>query len=316
MKELTIKRLYQSKVFMAFFFTVILIIGGEILADGFASFNNMSNIFVIASFLGMIALAQTVVMISDGGIDLSVGAIMQISTILVADFSATMAGGFWVGLLVSLLLCTLFGWFNGLGIAYLNIPPLVMTLAMSSVVIGLLLIYSGGFPQGMAPMELQNFVYGDIADIPNMLILWALITAIVIFVARKTKLGRMVYGVGANRMTAELSGVNTRRVRALSYAVSGFVCGFTGVLMLGYMSVPNNLDSGATYIMPSIAASVVGGIALTGGSGNYLGAVAGALLLTTLESLLMTMSMGEPIRKIVYGAVIVGILILYGRKKN
>ena len=317
MQNIRIRRLYKSNVFMVFFFTVLLIIARSIIVSGFAIYAQIANIFVIASFLGLIALAQTIVMVIDGGIDISVGALMLVSTVLVADIALRMEGGMWIGIILSLIICMALGFVNGLITVYLKISPIIITLAMASVITGLMLVYSNGFPQGMSPLGLQNFVYGRVFNVPSMLILWIAVTAIILFISRKTKLGRLVYGVGSNRLTAELSGAKTRLIRATSYAISGLVCGFTGIFFLGYVGVPNNLEAAAAnYILPSIAAVVIGGVSLTGGKGSYLGAVGGALLLTTLDSLLMSMYIGTSIRRIIFGLVLVGILILYGRNKK
>lgn len=313
-KTLALKKGIQSNTFMAILLSVILLVAGQIISPGFAAPSNILNLLMIAAFLGIITLAQTIVMVVDsGGIDLSVGSILQFAMILIAQIN-TDTNHLALAIIVALAVSVGFGLINGLGVAILKIPPLIMTLSMSSVIIGFMLLYTGGFPNGMAPSILYNFVYGNVAGIPNMIWVWALIIVAVMLITKKTKLGSMLYGVGANRMTAELSGVDTRLVRVLAYGAGGLVCGIAGMFLLGYMSTPNNLETGGAYVMPSIAAAVVGGISLTGGQGNYGGAVTGVIFLTILESLLMTIQMGEPVRKIIYGAVVLLILINYARK--
>ncbi|MGI5848785.1 MAG: ABC transporter permease [Christensenellales bacterium] len=316
-KNATFKKIMRSNTFMAVIMSVLLLLIGQIISPGFAAPSNILNLLMIAAFLGIITLAQMVVMVVDsGGIDLSVGSILQFSMIFIAQLCAYNSDNFWYASILSLLICAVFGLINGIGVAVLKIPPLIMTLSMSSVIIGVMLIFTGGFPTGMAPPSLSRFVYGEILYLPNMIWVWVLTIVIVMILTKRTNLGRMLYGVGANRMTAELSGVNTQKVRALVYAVSGLVCGLAGMFLLGYMSTPNNLETGSGYVMPSIAAAVVGGISLSGGKGDYIGAVMGVIFLTILEAMLMTIKMGEPVRKIIYGVVVVAILINYARKNR
>jgi len=310
-----IKTALRSNLFMSIVLSIVLLIIGQIISPGFAAPSNIMTLLMIASFLGIITLAQTIVMITDsGGIDLSVGSILQFSMIMIAQMTAKGDTPFIVALIASLACCTAFGLLNGLGTVLLKIPPLIMTLAMGSVVIGVMLIYIKGFPDGMSPRVLSKFVYGETLFLPNMILTWIIIIAAVTFIMSKTKAGRVMYGVGANRLTAELSGVDTVKVRIMAYTLSGLVCGFAGMFLLGYMAAPNNLETGAGYIMPSIAAAVVGGVSLSGGKGNYAGAAMGVVFLTILESMLMTVQLGEPVRKIIYGIVVIAILINYVRK--
>jgi ribose transport system permease protein len=310
----TIKRCIQNNIFMAIFLSIALLVIGNIISRGFAAWSNILNLLMIAFFLGVIALGQTVVMITDsGGIDLSIGSILQLAMILVAQICARNNFPFFLAVTITLLICFGFGILNGIGIAMLKIPSIIMTLSMSNVVIGVMLIYTKGFPTGMSPKGLSQTIYGKTLGLPNMIWIWFIIIVIALFILMKTKTGRIMYGVGMNRLTAELSGVNTRIVRILAYGVSGFICGLAGIFLLGYMSTPNNLETGSGYVMPTIAAAVLGGISLSGGKGSYGGAVMGVIFLTILEAMLMTIQMGEPVRKIIYGAVVIAVLISYSR---
>ncbi|MCL1928526.1 MAG: ABC transporter permease [Treponema sp.] len=315
MKNNLVKKALRSNILLSLMLSVILLIVGQIISPGFAEPGNIMNLLMIASFLGIITLAQTIVMITDsGGIDLSVGSILQFSMVVISQINATVKDAFLLSLVISLGACTTFGLLNGIGIAVLKIPPMVMTFSMSSVALGVMLAYTKGFSTGTAPRVLSNFVYGETLSIPNMIFIWIIVTVLAVFIMSKTKIGRIMYGVGSNRLTAELSGANTRKVRVLAYGVSGLVCGVAGVFLLGYMSSPHNLETGARYIMPSIAAAVVGGVSLSGGDGNYGGVALGVVFLTILEAMLMTIQMGEPVRKIIFGIVVIAILINYVRK--
>ena len=295
--------------------SILLLVVGQLISPGFATYANILTLLVFASYLGIIALAQTVVMITDsGGIDLSVGSLLQLSMVFTAHLCATNSDNLPWAAAVAIGFCTVLGLINGVGVTVLRIPPLIMTLSMSSVVLGIMLFITGGFPSGYAPPALSRFVFSRTFTIPNMLYVWAAIIVITMIITRRTKIGRIMYGVGANRLAAELSGVVTRRVRTLAYAFSGFICGVAGIFLFGRLSTPDNLETGQGFVMPSIAAVVVGGISLSGGEGNYMGAVMGVIFLTFLEAMLMTVQMGEPVRRIVYGVVVVAILINYARK--
>ena len=312
MNTAIMKKVLRSNIFMAGILSIALLVAGHFISPGFASLSNIMTLMIIAAFLGIITLAQTIVMITDsGGIDLSVGSILQYAMVVIAQMCSKGDHMLVPSIIFALATCTLFGLANGLGTVLLKIPPLIMTLSMGSVVIGFTLLFVGGFPDGMAARSLIKFVYGETLGLPNMVLTWIGIIAAVVFVMAKTKVGRIMYGVGANRLTAEMSGVNTLKVRILAYTLAGLVSGVSGTFLLGYMAAPNNLETGAGYVMPSIAAAVVGGVSLSGGKGNYGGAALGVIFLTILEALLMTIQLGEPVRKIIYGGVVIGILVSY-----
>lgn len=150
---------------------------------------------------------------------------------------------------------------------------------------------------------LKNLSGQSSLGIPNIPFLWALVIFISLMVLTKTKTGLRLYGVGANETNAELNGVKTKRTRALAYGVSGAIAAMSGVFLLGYIGNAF-LDIGSAYVMPSIAAVVIGGVSLAGGSGSYLGVVWGALVLTTLSGILVNLKMGEGGKQIVFGVLL------------
>jgi ribose transport system permease protein len=307
-----------SLVLIPYVGAVILVIVGEFMVPGFAEINHVLNLLKVSALLGVIVLAQSMVIIAGGeGIDLSVGAIASISAIM----SAVIINGKDLNLLLALpavlLAGFLLGSINGIGIAYFGIPPLVMTLGMSSVIDGLVLIYSGGFIiRGNASKLLITLAGGQsIPNVPNMLLVWIVIILISLFVFNRTKSGVTLYGVGANEMTAELNGVRSKRVRALAYAIGGSIAALGGMFLLGYNAGLPFMGMGAPYVLPSVAASVIGGISLAGGSGSYLGAAGGSILLTTLNALLVTWK-GEGGRQIGFGMVLIVLLAIYGQRSK
>lgn len=307
---------YYRGALVPFLIAIILIIAGEFVSSGFASPNHVLILLKTASLLGVLVLAQSIVIIAGGeGIDLSVGAIASICAVM----SAVVMQGEDAKLLIAVPLVIAVGFFlgliNGVGIAAFSVPPLIMTLGMSSVINGLVIIYSKGFIiRGSASKLLQTIGSGQsLMGIPNMLFVWLVIIVIALFVLGRTKSGITLYGVGANELTAELNGVHAKRVRALAYAFSGAISALAGVFLLGYNGLPF-MEMGSPYVLPSVAAAVIGGISLAGGAGNYLGAVGGSILLTTLTALLVTMRMGEGGKQVVFGLVLIILLAIYGRR--
>lgn len=311
-----VKVLYTNKVFIAFLIAIGLIVAGGMISPGFAEFSHIMNIMSLSAFLGIIALGQTVVILSGGeGIDLSVGAIVSLSAVMASQIMNGLNENIVPAFLLVLATGLALGLVNGLGINRFKIPPLIMTLAMASVVQGLALIYSDGQPKGKAAPVLAAIGSERSLGIPNILIVWIIIIVVSIVLLKTTSWGSMLYGVGENSLTAELTGIKARLVRIAAYGISGMVSALGGLFLLGYTGT-SYMDVGSAYLMPSVAAVVIGGVALSGGNGSYLGTAVGTVVLTTLGSILVALNMGEAGRQVVYGAVLLLLLALYGRQKK
>ncbi len=312
-----VKALYQNKSIIALYIAAGLIAAGGILAPGFASFSNIMNILSLSSFLGVVALAETIVIISGGdGLDLTASAVISLSAVMASQIMGGENANILPAVLAVMGITFVIGLCNGLAISHLRIPPLIMTLAMSTVVQGMVMIYTQGQPKGSAAPILGDLGNGRLGNaIPYIVIVWTAIIIVAEIVLKKTKWGHLLYGVGANSLAAELSGVKTKKIRTTAYIASAMICGFAGILILGYTGT-SYLDIGSSYLMPAIAAVVIGGVSLSGGSGNYLGTVTGVIVLIALNSMLATLKMGEAGRQIVYGSILVALLIAYARNKN
>jgi ribose transport system permease protein len=304
-----------KRVIFPFVIVVILLMIGQILTPGFASGSHILMLLKTSAFLGMIALAQTVVILAGGeGLDLSVGALASVGAVMSSVLIQT-TNSFIAFLLVALV-GFLLGLVNGIGVSYFKVAPLIMTLAMASVINGLIIIYSNGFAiKGGASEWLKTVSGQSTFGVPNILLIWVAMILVSLFILFRTKTGFKLYGVGANEMTAELTGVHTQRIRAMTYGVSGIISAVSGVFLLGYIGNAF-LDVGSTYVMPSIAAVVIGGVSLAGGSGNYLGVVGGTAVLTTLTGLLVNLKMGEAGKQIIFGLLLFILLTIYSRKEK
>ena len=311
-----LRSIASNKLAVAVAAIVVLFVFGQVLSPGFLSGNHLMSVLRLSVFLGIVALGQALVVMSGGeGIDLSVGSVVSLGVVIAssllqgrdanipAALAAAIAAGFAIGIA------------NGVGISYIGIPPLIMTLAMSSVVEGLSLLYTRGYPSGTASPLLETIGNGRVGGVPNVLLMWVLVIVAATLVLFRKRWGAILFGVGANSITAELSGINVRRFRMLVYGICGAISAFAGFMILGYTGTPY-LNLGAPYLMSSIAAVAVGGIALAGGSGSYLGAAIGCILLTTLNSILVALQTTEAVRQIVYGGLLFIIVIAYTRRRK
>lgn len=217
-------------VVIPFGLIVVLLAFAAVVQPGFVTPGNLRQQLVLASYLGIIAAGQTLVILT-GGIDLSVAWNLNLSAILLTQLSAEHSVP--VGLAAALLSASLVGLVNGLGVAYLRIPSLVMTLGMNAVLGGVTLVYTNGSPQGDAPAVARELAVGRVGPVPWALVFWALFSAALIFLLRRTTYGRRLYAIGNNPKAAYLSGVPTRRVLILTYVLCGLCAGIGGVLLTG-----------------------------------------------------------------------------------
>jgi ribose transport system permease protein len=287
-----------KEVAVPYALVVLALIVGAITVPGFVSAGHLSSMSATAAYIGVIAVGQTLVLLL-GGIDLSVPYTLNLAAVLLTGFQASrLSGGSSLAIVLAIGLGI--GLVNGLGVALLDVPPLVMTLGMNSILQGVSLMYTNGTPVGTAPAFVTTLSTG-LKGIPYVDMLWIGLTAAVTFVLVFTNFGRYLYSVGSNRKASELCGLPVRRTIVVAYASSGFMASFGGVLLAGY-SGQAYLGMGDNYLLPSIAVVVIGGTSILGGKGSYVQTAAGALLITVIESALLTI--GQAGQDILYGAVI------------
>lgn len=300
-------------VVTAFACILLLLFLGSLYSRSFLSPEYLLQQLKVASFLGVIATGMMLVILL-GQIDLSVPWSVATGAMMACAAAAYGSIGIALAIPFGILCGVAIGVVNGFGVAYLRIPSMIITLATNAVAQGLMVVYTGGFsPQDSATAAMRYLATGfAVPAVPNAVIIWALIGAAMVFVLTRTSFGRAVYGIGNRERAAYLSGIDTRRVVMIAFAVSGGLSAFGGVLLAGYASKAAQ-SMGDAYLLPSIAAVVLGGTSILGGRGSYLGTVAGVILITLLQSILSVMQMPEAGRQIIYGVVIVAMLLLYGR---
>lgn len=294
---------------------IVVFVVGELIQPGFASPAGVKTVLVVASFVGLVAAGQTLVVLI-GGIDLSVPWMMNSMAVFLATAAAgSNARALWV---VPLVLVTgaLLGAINGLGVALLAVPAVVMTLGMNGVLQGLTLGLTGGFTcatcGSSAPPALADAVNGSVLGIPGQLIILIVVAVLVTVLLSWTTFGRRVYATGTNARASALAGVNVPALTVCLYALSGLFAALAGILLTAYGGKAT-LGMGDPYLFQSIAAVVIGGVSILGGRGHYLGALAGSITLTALVSVLLAKDMPDYGRDMVYGVAVLGIALLYTR---
>jgi ribose transport system permease protein len=308
----------RRKIVYGFVAAIALFVIGDILKPGFASASGIQQVLQVSSFVGLVAAGQTFVILV-GGIDLSVPWVLNTAAIVLIAASGGSNGKLALGIVLALVLGLACGIINGLGIVVLGVPAVVMTLGMNGIVEGLSLGITHGLSCGScqkpAPMSLVNLMTGKTLGIDTSLLIWLGIIIVVTFVLSYTTFGRRVYAVGNSGRVSYLAGVNVKLVTVALYALSGVFAALAGVALVGFGGSAT-LGMGDPYLFQSIAAVVIGGTYILGGRGNYLGTVAGAIVLTTLVSVLLAKSAPDYARDIVYGVVILVILLFYGRQRS
>jgi ribose transport system permease protein len=297
---------------------VLLFVVGALVRPGFASPDSISAVLVVASFVGLVAAGQMFVILI-GGIDLSVpwvlnaGAILLVTSSLGQDDRAAWA------LLLTLGMGLGVGALNGIGVALFNVPAVVMTLAMNGIMQGLTLGFSSGMTCGAcasyAPKLIQRAAHGTLLGVPTALWVWFAVAVLVSAVLSLTGFGRRTYAVGTSARASYLAGINVTATTIGLYALSGFFAAAAGIMLVGFGGQAA-LGMGDPYLFQSIAAVVIGGVAILGGRGHYVGVVAGTISLVALVSVLMALNMPQYGRSIIYGVIILALLLLYGREEG
>ncbi len=265
-----------------------------------------------AAVLAILAACQTLTMLT-GGIDLSVGYVASMAGFVTATF-VHQPGGWALGVAVALGASALAGLVNGIGIGVFRVHPLIMTLGMGLIVLGFSNVWQLQSVQTGAgvPPEIRNIGTGLTFDvIPNNLVVFIPVAVLVILMLRRTGYGRMLYAIGDNPIAARLSGARSWQVIVVLYVISALLAAVAGLLQSG-LSNTASVTLVVPYLLPSVAAAVIGGTSIIGGRGGYGGTIVGALILTVLAGFL-SIVLPEPWRQIVFGSIVVLVAAAYTR---
>ncbi|MGF1612005.1 MAG: ABC transporter permease [Kiloniellales bacterium] len=261
------------------------------------------------SFLGICAAGMMMVILL-GHIDLSIP-----WTLTAAAMMATAVGGE-MALPTALAVGLAVGLFNGFGVAFLRIPSMIFTLGVDTVLRGLMVAHTGGFaPQDSATPIMLFLAKDRILGIPVAIFVWAAVSVVIAVMLTRTGFGRSIYATGSREAAAYLSGIRTRFVIVGAFVTSSMCAAIAGVLLAGY-SAKAYQGMGNAFLLPAIAAVVLGGTHILGGRGRYAGTLVGVILIVLLHSVLSIAQIPEAGRQIIYGGVIVGMLLVYGRNQR
>ena len=270
----------------------------------------VSTTFLYAAPLALLAAGQTLVMLT-GGVDLSVATTATAGAFITSGTAQAQGTG--TALLLALGLGFGIGLVNGIGVAIFRVNPLIMTLGVSTVTLGALTIYSQTRFLAPAPSLVKKlgserfFTY-----VPYNLLVWAPVAAVIILGLRYSGFGRMIYAVGDNAIACRLAGVRTWQVLLAVYALCGALSAAAGILLVGFNDAAD-LGIATPFLLPSVAAVVIGGTSIFGGIGGYSGTILGALILTLLDSLLTILNASQAVRQMIYGLIILALAAIYAR---
>lgn len=295
----------------------LLIVFFAIGSEGFFTIKNCYNILQQIAVIGIITVAQTFVIIT-GGIDLSQGAVIGLTTVITAMCMVDFGLSIPIAILLGLLVGVIIGVLNGLLIAYLGLPAFIATLGSMSVTEAIALLVKGGKDIYNLPQGISEFAQQGIGNvIPNIAIIMIIIAFVMHIFLKHTCFGRYIYAVGSNEQSARFSGVKTKSVLFRTYVLAGFLCGIAGIIMMCRMSGGVAI-AGKGYQMNSISAVVIGGGSLFGGEGSITGAMVGAFIMTILANGLQIMGVSSYWQQLITGIVLVGAVLMdtMRRKKN
>ncbi|HEX2843969.1 MAG TPA: ABC transporter permease [Candidatus Limnocylindria bacterium] len=261
--------------------------------------------------LAIMAAAQTLTMLT-AGIDLSAAAIASMSAYIIATQSPEY--GPFVAIGLALTACAVVGLVNGIGVGIFRVHPLIMTLGMSLVVLGLVTVYQRiVVAVGARTPDVVSWLGGGTTvGIPNSLVLFVPLAAVIILGLRRSGYGRLLYAVGDNEVASRLAGVRVWQVLVVLYVIAAVLAGLAGMVLSGVTNAAS-ATLADRYLLPSVAAAVIGGTSIFGGRGGYSGTIVGALILTVLTTLLTVLSMPEPVRQVLFGAIILAVAAAYTR---
>lgn len=291
---------------------VALILVTGIVEPNYLSVNGLRNSALFAVPIGVLAAGQTILMLT-GGIDLSAAMIATGAAYVAANQSPQ---GAVFAIVAGLLVGIIAGAVNGLGVGVFRVNPLIMTLAMAAILLGLFTSWAQTIFSGSTRMgDFIRTVGGGSffgKSIPWAVVVWAVLAVFVVLMLRRSGFGRNLYAIGDNETATRLSGVRSWQVLLVVYTMAGLFGAVAGLLLGGRVGAVD-LQLGNVFLLPSVAAAVIGGTSIFGGTGTYTGTILGALILGVVQSLLTFLGAGQATQQMLYGSIIIGLSWAYAR---
>jgi ribose transport system permease protein len=297
-----LKKISKVKILTIAAVLLILIIIAAAVSPNFLTAYNLQSVVRDLSFVMIITIGQSCLLML-GELDLSVGKIASLSGVIGGILMLHGQAPPYISLLISLLCGIFLGVINGLLITKLRLNAMIVTIATQGVFAGITLVITKGRAIVGIPETIHYLGRGMIFGIPIPFIIACVFLIVMLFITQKTPFGRYIYAIGNNKEAAKILGINVDAVRIAVYAIMGFFCAAAGLLMIARLG--NSQPAiGDVWVMNSIAASVIGGVALTGGVGNPLGAVLGACILSIIQNMIVLFNVNTYWQTAVSGIVV------------
>ena len=307
-------RLLLHRVTLTYLLVALLWIVAGQLKPGFAHLGHLRYLLELSAVLGIVAAGQTVVVIA-AGIDLSVAGVITFAAMMLPLLTAAWDPSGLGGIAAVLAITAGVGLVNGLGIVLLRVHPLILTLATATILQGALILIAGGSAISVNNPAVVLLGNGSLLGVPATIWTWLVVSVIVVVLLHGTVLGGWLYAIGTSDRASRLAGLRVGPALVAAYALSGFCAGLAGLLLLG-MNRQGYVGIGEPYLLGSIAAVVMGGTSILGGRGSYLGTIAGSMLLVTITALITVVNASAGWRTILFGALILGLLLVSGRDRE
>ncbi|MGN0353698.1 MAG: ABC transporter permease [Muricoprocola sp.] len=295
-----IVNIIKNRAIYAFLF--VLIIFFTIMSKNFFTARNLLNIAKQVSILGIASIGMTYVILL-GGIDLSTGSIISLVNIAAAYFMVNMGLHPVIAIILSLVISTLIGFLNGIIIAEINMPALIVTFASQTIFGGLAYIICNGTPISRFPESFLAIGQGYVGPIPVPAIIMVVCFAVGWFILVKTYFGRYYYALGGNEEAAELSGIHVKAVKCMVYSLSGLFAGIAGLVMLARANT-GQPNAGLGYEFDVITCVVLGGVSVSGGSGKMSNVIAGVLIIGVLSNGMVLLDISSYMQMVIKGIIL------------
>jgi ribose transport system permease protein len=289
---------------------IVLAVIGAATSENFLTADNMRNILVSSSVIGVVSVGMTFVIIG-GGIDLSVGAIVALASVW-ATTIATQSYGPWIMITTALLVGAGTGLVNGLLIAYGRLVPFIVTLAMLVSARGLAARMAENRTQIVTQQRIKDIATFDVLGVPLLVLILAVVAVAGWLLLNRTTFGRHTVAIGGNAEAARLAGINVQRSTAALYVLSGLCCGIAAVMIIARTTTGSSTHGGL-YELDAIAAVIIGGTLLSGGRGTIVGSVLGVLVFTTITNIFILNNLATEVQNIAKGVIIIAAVLLQRR---
>ena len=268
----------------------------------FLSLTNLMNVLRQSTLIGIVAAGMTMIIIT-GGIDLSVGSILSLSSCLTAGMIIWYGWNVWLSVALGIIIGAVFGLLNGLLITQIPLPPFIATLGIMGVARGLAFVYTGGAPIYTFPKSFRYLGQGMIGPVPFPVILMLIIYVLFYILLKRTKLGRYTYAIGGNEEAAILSGIQVGKFKTVVYALTGALAALAGMILAARLDAATSV-AGDGFELDVIAAVVIGGTSLSGGQGGVIGSLIGALIMGVVRNGLNLLLVSSHWQRVILGVII------------